>query len=76
MSQFTLFYPDITFSVWAMLRVCEMMALCIRLLLLLLLLLLLNVGSMLQEPRYHNLVLFKGISSGKGNNAQLKDFSS
>ena len=54
-----------------------MMALCIRLLLLLLLLLLLiNVGSMLQEPRYHNLVLLKGISSGKGNNAQLKDFSS
>ena len=31
MSQFTLFYPqDITFSVQAMFRVCEMMALCIR----------------------------------------------
>ena len=35
MSHFTLFYTDITFSVWAMFRVCEMMALCIRLLLLL-----------------------------------------
>ena len=31
MSQFTLFYPqDITFSVRAMFRVCEIMALCIR----------------------------------------------
>ena len=31
MSQFTLFYPqDITFSVRAMFRVCEMTALCIR----------------------------------------------
>ena len=31
MTQFTLFYPqDITFSVRAMFRVCEMTALCIR----------------------------------------------
>ena len=31
MSQFTLFYPqDITFSMRAMFRVCEMTALCIR----------------------------------------------
>ena len=31
MSQFTLLYPqDITFSVWAIFRVCEMTVLCIR----------------------------------------------